>query len=758
MDDLRVQRGAQRLRREVAHQHRSAVFTAREGHLGESHFEPVGGRTGGRGEHHHLIHAGRHIFRIHPYRHACGIFAVRLRAAAVAVRLSVGLEEVQRGLFTTIRQVHPGRQARGAHWNVDEVTRGTTRSQRFAGLEGLCQLPGDHDGIDQSQHRTGQRIVRGTRPHRPDVQARRPELARIVRQRGGRGSTAKVHSLRSVNPGRVRRQKKARRGLATDGADGKALDGVRRGSEPRPAVGGGRPGLIGSVGERPHPIDARLMPAQEPPVRRGDVRNPGALIHRCRTGHRARRGEQSPLELHGARGRALLEQSRLEQGGRAGKLGRRHTGPTRDLLPGVPRRHVREGDPRSAKIGLGQLTAPGAPPADHAGWRRRDRVRRLGKHPGKQGAGGEREVRRAGEPHRGKAGPVVTGADHEKHPGVLQLELVHQRIDRGVALELVTHSEAQVEHQRESAPLRIVRGEVHGPQHTAGHGDAAAGVVRDLEAQQLRTRCDPVEAAHPEHVVTGRNAGDVTAVSGVIEEEIEDRAAPFLAQVHGDGKPAAPTFAGWRLRGVGEDLPGHAVIVEWDIVVQRTVAVDVGHREPPGAGPGHDHRILVGIQAVAVEIGRRERSQGPLAQDAPVKGRRRESRHATEAFHQSPVHRQGSVRRRGHRFEFDPSLTGEIPEVEELGLVGRRHSEAGQARVDPAVQNPDDDPAAVRVRVLEPEGVGSDRAKRHQPREVCDLWRQDRVALRNDLRGLGRSGRRWQDDRGDRRRVHRRRP
>ncbi len=94
-----------------------------------------------------------------------------------------------------------------------------------------------------------------------------------------------------------------------------------------------------------------------------------------------------------------------------------------------------------------------------------------------------------------------------------QQKLVDYRVDDRVPFVLIADAEAEVEHQGQVALRRVARGVVHRAHHAAMDGDAAARVVCDLEAHDLRARRHAVEPRHVVEAEASRDAGDVRAMA-----------------------------------------------------------------------------------------------------------------------------------------------------------------------------------------------------------------------------------------------------
>ena len=150
---------------------------------------------------------------------------------------------------------------------------------------------------------------------------------------------------------------------------------------------------------------------------------------------------------------------------------------------------------------------------------------------------------------------------------------VDDRIDDRASLMLVADAETHVQHQGQAALRRVARGIVDGAHHATVDRDAAARIVRDLQADDLRARGHPVESRHIEQVVTGRDAGHVGAVARGVEEQVEDgRAVRRLAEVRDDRE---------RLLAECDGLVALAEVVQRHFVLERAVEVRVEECDPP---------------------------------------------------------------------------------------------------------------------------------------------------------------------------------
>jgi hypothetical protein len=323
---------------------------------------------------------------------------------------------------------------------------------------------------------------------------------------------------------------------------------------------------------------------------------------------------------------------------------------------------------------------------------------------------------------------------------MLDGEGVEHRVDQGASGGgVVPHAVAQIQHQRDPAARRVVGGVLDRPDHRAGDRHPTAGVVRDLEAEQLCAGRDPVEPGDPEQVMSGRDAGDVRAVPGVVEEETERRSVAHGGEVRRQ-----------RERSEREGLRRRRVVADGGFVGERSIAVGIGHHEPAVACLGHDERQAVPRVAVPVDVGGRGRAEGRFVQRSPEVRGQRQPHDAPESAESPTLHRHG-IAVRGKWREGNASLTGEVPEVGELAVAGRRMAESGEPRVDAAVQDRDQHAPAVELGVGRDELLGPDRPAGQQAQGHRGLGREDRLpgwrdgdgALVGSCRRGRRAPRRW---------------
>ena len=170
-------------------------------------------------------------------------------------------------------------------------------------------------------------------------------------------------------------------------------------------------------------------------------------------------------------------------------------------------------------------------------------------------------------------------------------EGIDDRVDYGALVRRVADSEAQVEHERQIAPLGEASGVFHGALDAAGHRDPAAGAVRDLQAEQVGARRDAVEAGDLEETVSRRDPRHVRAVRAVVEHEVERRCAVRFLEIRGQRD---------RLRSESDRLAPFPVIVQRRLVFEGAVQVRIHERHPPIGRLHHDHGEPVGVVTVAV--------------------------------------------------------------------------------------------------------------------------------------------------------------
>ncbi len=349
---------------------------------------------------------------------------------------------------------------------------------------------------------------------------------------------------------------------------------------------------------------------------------------------------------------------------------------------------------------------------------------------------------------------------------------VDHSIDAGGALPLVADPVREVDHQRHP-PLR---GEGNCPgqcvAHRAGGGDSTVGVVGDLEAEQASAGCHAVETGHAEEVVACGDPGHVRAVSRVVENQVEDRRAGAITEVgrHPDGRGTTCRPA--------ERLVTDPEIAHRLVIGERAVAAAIGKEEPRRPPARHHHRQGVRNAAIGVEVGGGIVAVADLGHQSTPDGAAGHCQDATGTGERMPLHPDGVVGDPGAG-EGDASLTGEVAQVEQFrGAVAGGAETVGE-RINAAVEDRDQDPAAVVFRFELGELVDPGGMERHQPGPVggdgglaavghlsrgegrstlhADHWRGWR-----GLRGhghLGRGGdrdrwrrRRWRGTPGDQRR------
>ena len=219
---------------------------------------------------------------------------------------------------------------------------------------------------------------------------------------------------------------------------------------------------------------------------------------------------------------------------------RRHAGATLDLVARVPPRNRRVGDAGRHDVGLGQLTAARAEPAEHVARRRSALLRRLCKNAGVRRSDRQGEVGGTGEAHRREPGAVVPGADGEHGIRMREQERIDDRVDHRASFMLIAHTKTEIEHERHIPLRRVARGVIHRAHHAAVDGHTAPRVVRDLQAHHLRARRDAAESRDVVQVVARSDTGDVRPVPRRVEEEIEHRCAVRLAEIRDDRQGFLP--------------------------------------------------------------------------------------------------------------------------------------------------------------------------------------------------------------------------
>ena len=485
------------------------------------------------------------------------------------------------------------------------------------------------------------------------------------------------------------------------------------------------------------------MPAQEPAIGGLEARHAGAFVDRGRAPERHGGRAQRLRQLGGADPASFLQHRGDEAGGEPRGVRRGHAGAALDLVPGVPARHGRERHSGRHEVGLGELPAARAPPAEHVEGGRRPRLGRAGEGTGKDRTDRECQVGGTREPDGRQARPVVAGADREHDGRVRHEKGIHDGVDHGLPLELVSDPKAQVQHQRQVALLGVAGGVLHGALHRAVHGNAAPRAVGDLETQELGPRRHAVESRHVEQIVAGRDARDVGAVPTVVEHDIELGDAGGLVEVRGQGD---------RLRAERNRLTPLAIVVQRHFVFERAVQIRVEERHP-AVGRLHDnHGKDVGVGAVAVQIGRRRLAQGQLGELSGVPGRGAgESPDTPRPGQLPPAHRYGAVPRRRDRRQRHPAFVRKVPQLDDLRRAGAGGDEPVHARIDTRVQDPDQHPPPVVRRMLRAELIDPRTLERHQSGHERHRRWQGR------LRALGACvGGRSPDDRRSRRRRGRR--
>ena len=275
------------------------------------------------------------------------------------------------------------------------------------------------------------------------------------------------------------------------------------------------------------------MAGHQPVVRREQPRYSGAHVDEG-PGPGALGGSDERLSQVDRAGHPIvLYARRLQQRRRPRQLGRRHARAAGHLFADTPRRYVGKRQAGRAEIGFGHLAPARAEVRDDVRVDGQSRRPRSGERPREERAGRQNVFRRSGESNGGNSGSFVAGTDHEQHVGMLQRELVDDRIDGRVSLDVIAHAETHVENDREASLLSKIGDVVHRADHAARHREATPRVVGDLRRDQLRARSDPVESLDAEHVMAGGDPCHVTTVRGIVKEEIQGWCTIHFRHVHG---------------------------------------------------------------------------------------------------------------------------------------------------------------------------------------------------------------------------------
>jgi hypothetical protein len=157
------------------------------------------------------------------------------------------------------------------------------------------------------------------------------------------------------------------------------------------------------------------------------------------------------------------------------------------------------------------------------------------------------------------------------------------------------------------------------------------------------------------------------------------------------------------------------------LVVEQSVAVGVGDDHPPVARPRHHQRKLVADRAVGVHVGRGGGTQANLAEHAAVVRPAGKARHAAEALQSVSQDFHRTVAVRHDLVQLDPTLSGEITQVEHFALTRARRSQTRHCWIQTAVENRDQHPAAVVRGVLHEEMLRTHAAPGHEPGEHGEL-------------------------------------
>ena len=671
-----------------------------------------------RGDDVQLVHAGDEVLRPdHDVRRAAVGPADTDVVGCVAERPTIRLVELGERVLRGIGQGHR-RVQRGAHRrHAQEVALDPARRDgvpRVAQRTGR-EIVGNDDRVDKLEQRPREGIAGVARGDGAHVHARRGEARSPVCDGDIGRRRPRPDLRRDREPRCVAAQVQLCGAEPHGGRDVEGLHGVARSRETvapesrRAPVGGA------------HDVHRSLVPGGKPPVGGLEFRHAGAGIEDRCPGDRGRRDPQRLHDLRRAGPPTLLRHRRHEAGRQTSGVRGGHAGATLNLVSGVPARHRGECHPRRQHVRFVAVAAARAEPGERVGRRGHAGLRRARKDSGIQGPNRQGEVRGPGKAHGRESRPVVAGADREHHVRVSSEESVDERVDERPSFLLVAHAEAHIEHQGEVALGGETSRVLHRPHHRAVHRDAAARVVGDLERQQLRAGSHPVESLHIVEVVPRGDAGDVSAVAGRIEHQVEDRRAGAVGEVGRDGERAAPQ---------GDRLATLPVVVQRRFVLERAVEVRVEERDPAIHRLHHDDREFIGVVPIAVHIGRGELAQRQLAEHACIPPRTgREAGDPPGPHELLSRDRDHAVAGRGDGSEDDPALPGKIAQVEELGRPGSGGDEASDAGIHPRVQDPDDHAAAVIGRMRGAELVHARGPERHEPRQERERRRHDRLRL-----------------------------
>ena len=259
-------------------------------------------------------------------------------------------------------------------------------------------------------------------------------------------------------------------------------------------------------------------------------------------------------------------------------------------------------------------------------------------------------------------------------------------------------------------------------------------IVGNLAADKLCTGSNAVEALHAIQIVTCRDARHVGTVCARVEEEIERGLSTLLPDVGGKcqvGRSARGRPAKGFARG--------EVVVHRLVVGQRAIAIGVDDHDPAvGRMEHHDCErvvdVTIGIEVTRVRVSHRQFADG-AAIPWPVCVERPQVRKSTQTL--APDHDgvAGGIEPR----QRDLPLAREIPQVQDLGIAGARGTQARNARVDAAVEDRNEDAAAIKGRMLLRKLGHAGRCQRHPALLEGDVRWKDRRRKRAPRR-RGRVG------------------
>ncbi len=130
--------------------------------------------------------------------------------------------------------------------------------------------------------------------------------------------------------------------------------------------------------------------------------------------------------------------------------------------------------------------------------------------------------RTAGKTEGAQPRAVVGGGHGHHHVRICLEHRINKGINLGGAFSLVAHSEREIDHQRHPSLAGNADCVCQRLHHRSRYGDAAVGIVGDLQSEKGCARGHSVEAGYAVHAVPGGDAGHMAAVTAGVEEEIED--------------------------------------------------------------------------------------------------------------------------------------------------------------------------------------------------------------------------------------------